>query len=51
MDHAMACRDKRDARIHTDWPTEVQQTTLAQIRTGRRAMIEGPPVKPWRHMA
>ena len=31
LDHALACRDKRDSRVDTEWPIEIQQATLAQV--------------------
>ena len=50
MDHALAGRDARPARVHPDWPPEVQQASQTQSSTGSRAMIEGLPVKQWRYM-
>ncbi len=51
LDHALAARDRRTARVHPDWPKEVQEATQLQSNLGYRAMIEGLPVLHWRYMA
>ena len=50
MDHSLACRDNRDARIHQSWAVEVRQATMAQSRAGNRTLLEGLPVKQWRYI-
>ena len=50
IDHALAAREDRDARIHQEWSNEVQQACLEQRRVGNRSMVEGLPTRHWRHI-
>jgi hypothetical protein len=50
LDQVLACREDRSARIYEEWPEEVQQASLAQIRAGNRSMAEGLPTRHWRYI-